>query len=164
MSRKKIVIIDDEEDLCQLMKAYFLDLNHDVFLANTLSSGLSLMKEVSPDVVFIDNNLPPAWACVVRAPVADIDRQRLDRGVGAARAGQRLFRQVVSTYAARHRVKPGMTGWAQVRGWRGLTDTEEKLEGRVRNDIFYVDNWSLSLDFQILLRTLVICLLGKNAY
>ena len=58
MSRKKIVIIDDEEDLCQLMKAYFLDLNHDVFLANTLNSGLSLMKEVSPDVVFIDNNLP----------------------------------------------------------------------------------------------------------
>ena len=58
MSRKKILIIDDEEDLCQLMKTYFLDLNHDVFLANTLSSGLSLMKEVSPDVVFIDNNLP----------------------------------------------------------------------------------------------------------
>ena len=58
MSRKKIVIIDDEEDLCQLMKTYFLELNHDVFLANTLGSGLSLMKEVSPDVVFIDNNLP----------------------------------------------------------------------------------------------------------
>ena len=58
MSRKKIVIIDDEEDLCHLMKAYFLELNHDVFLANTLGSGLSLIKEVSPDVVFIDNNLP----------------------------------------------------------------------------------------------------------
>jgi DNA-binding NtrC family response regulator len=58
MSRKKIVIIDDEEDLCHLMKTYFLELNHDVFLANTLGSGLSLMKEVSPDVVFIDNNLP----------------------------------------------------------------------------------------------------------
>ena len=58
MSRKKIVIIDDEEDLCQLMKTYFLELDHDVFLANTLGSGLSLMKEVSPDVVFIDNNLP----------------------------------------------------------------------------------------------------------
>lgn len=58
MSRKKIVIIDDEEDLCHLMKAYFLELNHDVFLANTLGRGLSLIKEVSPDVVFIDNNLP----------------------------------------------------------------------------------------------------------
>ena len=58
MSRKKIVIIDDEEDLCHLMKTYFLELNHDVFLANTLASGLSLMKEVGPDVLFIDNNLP----------------------------------------------------------------------------------------------------------
>ena len=52
MSRKKIVIIDDEEDLCHLMKTYFLELDHDVFLANTLGSGLLLMKEVSPDVVF----------------------------------------------------------------------------------------------------------------
>jgi two-component system OmpR family response regulator len=58
MSRKKIVIIDDEEDLCHLMKTYFLELNHDVFLANTLGTGLSLIREVSPDVVFIDNNLP----------------------------------------------------------------------------------------------------------
>ena len=58
MSRKKIVIIDDEEDLCHLMKTYFLELNHDVFLANTLGSGLTLIKEVLPDVVFIDNNLP----------------------------------------------------------------------------------------------------------
>lgn len=58
MSRKKIVIIDDEEDLCHLMKTYFLELNHDVFLANTLGSGLSLIKEVLPDVLFIDNNLP----------------------------------------------------------------------------------------------------------
>ena len=58
MSRKKIVIIDDEEDLCHLMKTYFLELDHDVFLANTLGSGLSLIREVSPDVVFIDNNLP----------------------------------------------------------------------------------------------------------
>jgi Response regulator containing CheY-like receiver, AAA-type ATPase, and DNA-binding domains len=58
MSKKKIVIIDDEEDLCHLMKTYFLELNHDVFLANTLGAGLSLIKEVSPDVVFIDNNLP----------------------------------------------------------------------------------------------------------
>ncbi len=52
------MIIDDEEDLCHLMKTYFLELNHDVFLANTLGSGMSLIREVSPDVVFIDNNLP----------------------------------------------------------------------------------------------------------
>ncbi len=58
MLRKKIVIIDDEMDLCHLMKRYFLNLNHDVFLANTLRSGLSLIRDLSPDVVFIDNNLP----------------------------------------------------------------------------------------------------------
>lgn len=58
MKKKKIVIIDDEEDLCQLMRTYLVDLDYDVFLANTLGQGLSLMKEVSPDIVFIDNNLP----------------------------------------------------------------------------------------------------------
>ena len=58
MVRKKIVIIDDEEDLCQLMKGYLVELNYDVFLANTLASGLKLMHAVSPDIVFVDNNLP----------------------------------------------------------------------------------------------------------
>jgi len=67
-------------------------------------------------------------------------------------------------YFARHRVKPGITGLAQIRGYRGPTDSEEKLEGRVRNDIFYAENWTLSLDVRILFRTLVICFIGKNAY
>ncbi|MBZ0260009.1 MAG: undecaprenyl-phosphate glucose phosphotransferase [Hyphomicrobiales bacterium] len=67
-------------------------------------------------------------------------------------------------YFARHRVKPGITGLAQVNGFRGATDTEDKLDGRVRNDIYYAENWSLTLDLRILLRTLVICLTGKNAY
>lgn len=58
MWRKKIIIIDDEVDLCHLMKTYLEELNHDVFLAYTLSDGLQLMEEVFPDVVFIDNNLP----------------------------------------------------------------------------------------------------------
>jgi putative colanic acid biosysnthesis UDP-glucose lipid carrier transferase len=74
------------------------------------------------------------------------------------------FARQIRGYFARHRVKPGITGLAQVRGYRGATNTQEKLEGRVRNDIFYVDNWSLSFDVQILLRTFVICLVGKNAY
>lgn len=67
-------------------------------------------------------------------------------------------------YFARHRVKPGITGLAQVKGFRGPTDTAEKLEGRVRNDIFYAENWSLSLDIQILLRTIGVVLFGRNAY
>jgi putative colanic acid biosysnthesis UDP-glucose lipid carrier transferase len=74
------------------------------------------------------------------------------------------FSKRTKGYFARHRVKPGITGLAQIKGFRGATDTEEKLEGRVRNDIFYAENWSLSLDVYIMLRTFVICLIGKNAY
>lgn len=58
MTKKKVVIIDDEEDLCRLMKMYLVELDYDVFLANTLGNGMSLMEQVSPDVLFIDNNLP----------------------------------------------------------------------------------------------------------
>lgn len=76
----------------------------------------------------------------------------------------RDFAQRMEGYFARHRVKPGITGLAQVRGYRGETDTAEKLEGRVRNDIFYAENWSLSLDIWIILRTVAVCLIGKNAY
>jgi putative colanic acid biosynthesis UDP-glucose lipid carrier transferase len=74
------------------------------------------------------------------------------------------FAQRAKGYFARHRVKPGITGLAQVKGYRGPTDTAEKLEGRIRNDIFYAENWSLSLDVWILLRTLVTSVTGKNAY
>lgn len=74
------------------------------------------------------------------------------------------FAQRTKDYFSRHRVKPGITGLAQVRGFRGPTDTPEKLEGRIRNDILYAENWTLSLDFQILLRTIAVCLFGKNAY
>ena len=74
------------------------------------------------------------------------------------------FARRTQSYFARHRVKPGITGLAQVRGFRGETDTEEKLAGRVRNDLHYVDSWSPLLDFSILLQTAIICILGKNAY
>jgi two-component system, OmpR family, response regulator len=58
MVKKKVVIIDDEEDLCHLMKTYLVELDYDVYLAYTLNSGMNLLKQVSPDVLFIDNNLP----------------------------------------------------------------------------------------------------------
>jgi Undecaprenyl-phosphate glucose phosphotransferase len=80
------------------------------------------------------------------------------------RAGLRPFEQVVDRYAARHRVKPGLTGLAQVRGYRGETQTEEKLIRRVESDLEYIDSWSIWLDLVILLRTLVIVLRTKNAY
>jgi putative colanic acid biosysnthesis UDP-glucose lipid carrier transferase len=74
------------------------------------------------------------------------------------------FAKRTEGYFARHRVKPGITGLAQVKGFRGETDTIEKLEGRVRNDNFYAENWSPSLDIWILVRTAIITITGKNAY
>ncbi len=72
--------------------------------------------------------------------------------VQAAAAG-RLYPDVVDGYFVRHKVKPGITGWAQVNGWRGETDTQEKIQKRVEYDLYYIENWSLWLDIQILART-----------
>lgn len=81
-----------------------------------------------------------------------------------AKAGELLYQDVMHHYAARHRVKPGLTGWAQVHGWRGETDTPEKLTRRVEHDLYYIDHWSLLLDVQILLRTVRVVLGDKNAF
>jgi len=75
-----------------------------------------------------------------------------------------LFEEAVAEYAARHRVEPGLTGWAQVNGWRGETDTIEKIRRRVDHDLYYIENWSLLLDIKIELMTIVTVLRGKNAY
>ncbi len=82
----------------------------------------------------------------------------------ACRAGERLYNEVVDGYYARHRMKPGITGLAQIHGWRGETDTEEKLQRRVELDIHYIDNWSIWLDLYILAMTPVSLLNTKNAY
>ena len=79
-------------------------------------------------------------------------------------AGGRPFETVVPFYPARHRVRPGMTGLAQVRGWRGETDTEEKIVGRVACDLEYIGCWTLWLDVSVLTRTLGAMLSMKNAY
>ncbi|HZD52981.1 MAG TPA: sugar transferase, partial [Woeseiaceae bacterium] len=71
---------------------------------------------------------------------------------------------VINAYLSRHRVKPGITGWAQVNGNRGETDTLEKMEKRVQYDLFYIENWSLLLDQLILIRTVGVVLFGRNAY
>lgn len=73
--------------------------------------------------------------------------------LGTCAAG-RPFAEAAADYAARHRVKPGMTGWAQIRGWRGETDTVEKLRQRVAHDLDYIAHWSLWLDLRILALTL----------
>jgi lipopolysaccharide/colanic/teichoic acid biosynthesis glycosyltransferase len=79
-------------------------------------------------------------------------------------AGGRPFEQISPCYAARHRVRPGITGLAQVRGWRGETDTEDKLLHRVDSDLEYIETWSLWLDLAILARTTTVVLCMRNAY
>lgn len=82
----------------------------------------------------------------------------------STRAGERLFSDVVANYAARHKVKPGITGWAQVHGWRGETDTEEKLLRRLECDLYYIENWSVALDLYIIVRTAFSLLFQRAAY
>jgi len=79
------------------------------------------------------------------------------------KAAGRLFEEIVREYSARHKVKPGITGWAQVMGWRGETDTEEKILRRVECDLYYMENWSIFLDIEIMVRTLFV-LTGRNVY
>ena len=62
----------------------------------------------------------------------------------------REYERRISLYARRHNVKPGITGWAQIHGYRGETDTDEKMRKRVEYDLFYIDNWSLWLDLKII--------------
>jgi len=81
-----------------------------------------------------------------------------------AKAGTQLYDEVVDGYFARHKVKPGITGWAQVNGWRGETDTEEKILKRVEHDLYYIENWSVFFDLYILLKTPISLLKSENAY
>ncbi|MCB1520573.1 MAG: undecaprenyl-phosphate glucose phosphotransferase [Hyphomicrobiaceae bacterium] len=81
-----------------------------------------------------------------------------------AKAGDNLYQDVVQSYFARHRVKPGITGWAQVNGWRGETDTPEKIEQRTAHDLHYIDNWSVLFDLYIIALTPISLVTGKNAY
>ena len=77
----------------------------------------------------------------------------------------RLFDETVDGYFARHRVKPGITGWAQINGWRGEIDNEEKIQKRVEFDLYYIENWSVLFDLYILLKTpLALLTKNENAY
>jgi putative colanic acid biosynthesis UDP-glucose lipid carrier transferase len=73
------------------------------------------------------------------------------------------YRGLIHGYMLRHKVKPGITGWAQVNGWRGETDTLDKMRGRVQHDLEYVQNWSLWLDLRILARTVRAVFARTNA-
>jgi Undecaprenyl-phosphate glucose phosphotransferase len=75
-----------------------------------------------------------------------------------------LYQNVVSGYIHRYRIKPGITGWAQVNGYRGETDRIEKMEGRVEHDLYYLRNWSFGLDLRIILATIFKGIVHPNAY
>ena len=81
-----------------------------------------------------------------------------------ALAHNEYYKDLVESYMQRHKVKPGITGWAQVCGYRGETDTIEKMQKRVEHDLWYIDNWSLWLDLKIIFWTIFKGFINKNAY
>ena len=80
-----------------------------------------------------------------------------------ALAHDQQFERTIALYARRHNVRPGITGWAQVSGWRGETDTPEKVRGRIEHDLYYIDNWSIWFDLSILFRTVLSPRTFRNA-
>jgi len=82
----------------------------------------------------------------------------------SAQSHNKLYHEVVDGYFARHRVKPGVTGWAQINGWRGEIDSDEKIRMRTEYDLAYIENWSLWFDLKILLLTPIRLLNTENAY
>lgn len=81
-----------------------------------------------------------------------------------AKADNRQYEEVVDGYFARHKMRPGITGWAQVNGWRGETDTQEKIQRRVEFDLYYIENWSIIFDIYILAITPLALVKSENAY
>ncbi|CAI0963948.1 Putative colanic biosynthesis UDP-glucose lipid carrier transferase [Serratia fonticola] len=74
------------------------------------------------------------------------------------------YRKLIKGYMLRHKMKPGITGWAQINGWRGETETLDKMEKRVEFDLYYIQNWSIWLDLKIVLLTVFKGFINKSAY
>jgi Undecaprenyl-phosphate glucose phosphotransferase len=81
-----------------------------------------------------------------------------------AKAAEHEYEKIVDGYFARHRMRPGITGWAQINGWRGETDTPDKIQQRVEFDLFYIENWSILFDLYILAVTPFALVKAENAY
>src|SRR6185436_1497889 len=79
-------------------------------------------------------------------------------------AHNETYRKLIDGYMVRHKVKPGVTGWAQVNGFRGETDTVEKMQQRIAYDLAYLRNWSVRLDLQIILKTMLLVFWDRKAY
>jgi putative colanic acid biosynthesis UDP-glucose lipid carrier transferase len=81
-----------------------------------------------------------------------------------ATAHNERYRKMIQGYMVRHKVRPGITGWAQANGWRGETDTLDKMEARVEHDLWYIRNWSVLLDLKIIIHTALRGWRSVNAY
>jgi putative colanic acid biosynthesis UDP-glucose lipid carrier transferase len=81
-----------------------------------------------------------------------------------ATAQNEQYRRLIPGYMLRHKVKPGITGLAQVLGWRGETDSLDKMANRIQCDLQYIREWSLWMDIKILLKTVSVVISGHNAY
>ncbi len=79
-------------------------------------------------------------------------------------AHNEYYRRIIPGYMLRHKVRPGLTGWAQINGWRGETDTLEKMEKRIEYDLDYIRRWSLLLDLKIICLTILRGLKDTRAY
>ena len=75
-----------------------------------------------------------------------------------------FYQRQIDAYMLRHHVKPGITGWAQINGWRGETGEIEKMEMRIKHDLYYINNWSLWFDLRIIFMTVFMMITGKNAH
>ena len=101
---------------------------------------------------------------MVRKPIfEEKDNGGDDDSLAAAPPRSMSNERKIALYARRHNVLPGITGWAQVNGFRGETDTDEKMQRRVDHDLFYIDNWSLLFDLRILLMTVFSRTAYRNA-
>ena len=124
------------------------------------SNGLTLWFEAGE---FVGWALADGTPAVGVAPGMASGLRNESFATRASAAGS-LYENVVTSYFARHKVKPGITGWAQINGWRGETDTAEKIERRVEHDLYYIENWSLTFDLYILARTPFALLKTDSAY
>jgi putative colanic acid biosynthesis UDP-glucose lipid carrier transferase len=79
-------------------------------------------------------------------------------------AHNEMYRKLIKSYMVRHKVKPGITGWAQVNGFRGETETLDKMQSRIDCDLEYLRNWSLKLDLYIIMRTVFLVFKDASAY
>jgi putative colanic acid biosynthesis UDP-glucose lipid carrier transferase len=79
-------------------------------------------------------------------------------------AHNEMYRKLIKGYMVRHKVKPGITGWAQVNGYRGETDTLDKMDGRIKFDLDYLRNWSIMLDLYVIYKTIRVVLKDDQAY